>query len=150
MTFSPAPKPKRTPRKAPSRPRARNASRKKREFARCYHSEARVKFVKSLPCLVSLDFGTPDHPIDNVHIEGDGAGRKAHYTLIVPLKHRLHVELHNTTREAFNLKYGLCDEDWTTCAADTQRRWEKHAERSGIVLEQQRNALCETFHKDLA
>lgn len=61
-------------------PKARNPKRKAREFERCYGSTARVAFVKSLPCIVC-----GRGPCDNAHIRGDGAGRKADYTAIVPL-----------------------------------------------------------------
>lgn len=59
-----------------------NPARKKKEFARCYHSRARVAFVKSLDCAAC---GCSGHS-ENAHVLGnDGMGRKAGYQTVAPL-----------------------------------------------------------------
>lgn len=58
-----------------------NPARKRKEFARCYHSKERVEFVKSLPCSVCGVVGYSE----NAHIKNGGTGRKADYAQIVPL-----------------------------------------------------------------
>lgn len=91
----------------------RNAARRKSEFARCYHSKARVAFVKSLPC-VACGKG----PCENAHVENGGTGRKADYTLIVPLCSRrshngehppigCHHRLHNLGVKTFEAQHRI-------------------------------------------
>ena len=71
--------------------RKRNAKRRASEFHRCFHSKARVEWVKSLPCVVPTC--RTMHPIrDNMHVEGDGVGRRADFTKVVPAC-RFHHEL---------------------------------------------------------
>lgn len=70
--------------------RRRNPKRQRSEFARCYHSRERVRFVKSLGCVVctmlSPFFGLATAgKCHNAHTETGGMGRKADYTTIVPL-----------------------------------------------------------------
>jgi hypothetical protein len=87
MTVYPVKKPrrksKRTPKPIPrSRVKPVNAARKRREFARCYYSQARVEFVKSLPCAVCGVVGL----IENAHVGGvEGMRRKGSYLTIAPL-----------------------------------------------------------------
>ena len=93
----PAPKPKRRS-KAPRKPIARgrvkrrNKARHDREWARAYHSVARVKFVESLPCLVC---GLVPSVCAHVGRKGAGASRKADYDQTVPLCETHHQELHD-------------------------------------------------------
>lgn len=62
-----------------------NRKRRQSEFCRCYHSRARVAWVKSLHCVWCGVAGC-----DNAHTETDGMGRKAGYETIVPLCRRCH------------------------------------------------------------
>lgn len=63
-------------------PKKTNPARRKREFARCYGSKARVEFVKSLPCAACKVQGHSS----NAHLLGNGGlSRKADYTTIGPL-----------------------------------------------------------------
>lgn len=64
-----------------NRPKATNAARKKREFARAYGSKARVEWVKRRRCCMCAVVGYSE----NAHTEGGGTGRKAHHTTIAPL-----------------------------------------------------------------
>jgi hypothetical protein len=79
-----------------------NAKRKAREFKRCYHSKQRVEFVRDLPCII-----TGLGPCENVHIEGDGAGRKAGYDKIVPMVSAIHAELHRMGVGSFCIQYDV-------------------------------------------
>ena len=69
--------------------RARNPKRQASEFARCFHSRDRVRFVKSLPCLycssLSPFIASVTGPSDNAHTVKEGMGRRGPYTSIVPL-----------------------------------------------------------------
>lgn len=76
-----------------------NRKRKASEFARCYHSKRRVSWVKGLPSVVS-----GESPCDNVHVRGDGAGRKAGYEYIIPLTRAEHRELHQIGARSFERK----------------------------------------------
>lgn len=96
-----------------------NRARRASEFARCYGSKERVEWVKEQRCAV----GFCSSPAENVHIEGDGASRKAGYELIVPLCHTHHLKLHAYGRGTFEEGYGL---DLAALAAETQQRWEAH------------------------
>lgn len=73
---------RRSPMKRGGRVRPVNRKRRKSEFARCYHSKARVEWVKSLPCVFCAHRGCSE----NAHVWGrSGMGRKGPYTEIVPL-----------------------------------------------------------------
>lgn len=103
--------------KPPTREKVKkvNPGRRKREWARAYHSIERVCFVKSLPCIVTGQTGC-----ENAHIVGGGMGRKADYTLIVPLVAAMHAQLHSIGASQFSLLHGV---DLFACAVETERRW---------------------------
>ena len=98
MAACPKPKPRE---KKPPKPIRKNVQRSADEFVRCYLSEDRVEWVKSLPCIVPDCMSLSQS--ENAHIEGGGTGRKADYTKIVPLcpgHHRRWAHsLHNMGRE---------------------------------------------------
>jgi hypothetical protein len=93
----------------------RNRKRTAENFARCYHSVARVEWVKSLPSVVS-----GRGPCVNAHAIGDGAGRKAGYETIVPLTQDEHDELHRIGVKTFGRRY---DVDLMRCAHRTENAW---------------------------
>lgn len=99
-----------------------NPKRRAKGFARAYHSEERVLFVKGLMCCVC----TVEGFTENAHIEGDGAGRKAHYTKIVPLCGSRygylghHNWLHAKGREEFEARFDI---DLDQEAAETEALW---------------------------
>jgi len=72
--------------------RRRDEARKAEAFARKYHSEERVIFVKfAMRCAVP---GCDARP-ENAHLDGEGTGRKGAYTRIAPLcrgHHRLRAD----------------------------------------------------------
>lgn len=122
--FWPSPKPQPREKKVPKPPKARNAKRSADEFTRCYGSPERCEWVQSLPCIV------PDcrKPSENMHIEGDGAGRKADANKIVPCcagHHRTRRDsLHNLGREAFEGEHLV---DLAALALDTERCYRRFA-----------------------
>lgn len=92
----------RTPIARGTRPKARNGSRRSREWLRAYGSLARVAWVKGLPSVAS-----GDGPCVNAHTRSGGAGRKADAAYIVPLTNAEHQELHAGGIGAFERKYRL-------------------------------------------
>lgn len=104
------------------RVKSRNNARQRDDFARVYHSEARRKFVASLPCS-ACGIG----PCQGHHIENEGASRKAHYTKIIPLCVPCHEEWHHKGRETFQRKWHL---NAASEARRTERRWQAHLNRS--------------------
>jgi hypothetical protein len=82
-----------------------NAARKKREFARAYHSKERVAFVKGMRCICATTMCSPC--IDNAHIAGGGMGRKGAYLNIVPLCRYHHRMLHEKGVVWFEDVYAL-------------------------------------------
>jgi hypothetical protein len=82
----------------------RNAKRRAAEFERCFGSRERVRWIKSLPCIVTE--GHSDD-IENVHTRGDGAGRRADACWIVPMKASLHRKLHRVGKVSFECEYGI-------------------------------------------
>jgi hypothetical protein len=102
------------PRKAPKKV---NAKRKAREFARAYGSKERVAWVKSLPCVACTSNGRSD----NHHICGDGAGRKADHTSIIPLCRACHLAWHRFGRRYVEVRAGFKAEQ---VAAATEQRWQ--------------------------
>lgn len=103
------------------RPKPKNAKRKASEFARCYDSVERVNFVKWLPSVV-----TGLGACENVHVRGDGAGRKGSYIWIVPLRPEEHRELHRWGKASFESFYSI---DLDAAAASVQREWLNYVDR---------------------
>lgn len=107
-----------------ARVRARNADRRASEFARCYLSDERVAFVRSLPCVTC-----GRTPSDNAHVgpNGAGAGRKANYDQIVNLCRVCHRELHQTGRVVqkwgTNIGVVISRPALQLCAAILQATW---------------------------
>lgn len=129
-SFSPCPKPEPREKKPPKPLRAKNAARAADTFTRCYGSEERVEWVQTLPCIVP----GCDKPSENMHIEGDGASRKADYTKIVPCcggHHRTRSDsLHNIGREEFE---GTHLVDLAALALDLERAWRRYAGHTGAL-----------------
>lgn len=70
----------------------RRKPRKASEFARIYGSEARVRWVKSLPCVGCGAIPSEDRPSENAHTVTGGTSRKADAATIAPLCHGCHVK----------------------------------------------------------
>lgn len=128
----PEPRPKSKPRRIPTKNRApisrkpiKAKKRTKAEYERIYHSEARVQFVKRLPCVGCGRVLIPKL-MDNAHIEPGGVGRKADYDKIVPLCNKFaptyscHGYFHSTGRAFVEKLYGINLEE---LAEETQRAW---------------------------
>ena len=58
----------------------RSHARKRAEWLRAYHSEARVEWMRQQPCS-----GCGRGPCETHHITTGGVGRKADYHLTIPL-----------------------------------------------------------------
>lgn len=83
-----------------------------------------MEWIKSLPCVVSGCL----HLVDNMHIEGDGAGRKASYTKIVACCRKHHLQMHRVGRETFEGAHLL---DLAALALDTERCWRRYTNTGG-------------------
>ena len=94
----------------------------KKEFARCYHSDARVEWVKSLPCAVP---GCRNQGCDNHHVKNGGMGRKADSIWIIPLCKGLHG--HHRLGHAIGWKTlgKLAGVDWIKAAERTEQLWQE-------------------------
>ncbi len=111
---------RRTPLPPRTKPvRKANPKRRQSEFARCYHSRERVRFVKSSPCLICA---TPFS--ENAHIKTGGMGRKSDYTSIVPLCTADHRNLHSLGRAEFENAYRI---DLGYFALLTERLWQEYS-----------------------
>lgn len=104
-----------------------NRKRKQSEFARCYHSKARVAWVKALPCAVS---GCPNTPCDNAHVVNAGASRKADYLYVIPLCKTHHIRQHANGWGALGWRWE--DATYRTSVAGLYNtEWERYAEGEG-------------------
>jgi hypothetical protein len=107
--------------------RRRAERRKADEFARKYHSIERVLFVQYAgPCAVP---GCASQP-ENAHLDGEGMGRKGHYTRTVRLcrgHHRTRAgSLHNLgSAAAFDRRHGT---DLEGAARALERDWQERGE----------------------
>lgn len=102
----------------------RNPKRKASEFTRAYGSETRVEWIKRQRCVIT---GLHSSAVENVHVRGGGASRKADACWIVPMISELHKELHRVGKQSFEAKYEI---DLDAAAAWTESRWRRHQERS--------------------
>lgn len=110
---------RKTPLSRSKHPRKVNPKRRKSEFARCYHSKERVKFVRSLACCVCSA-----RPSENAHIVNGGMGRKADYDQIAPLCTFHHRQLHSVGRVRFENNHLV---SLAVAASSVEWRWWKHA-----------------------
>ena len=68
-----------------------------------------MNWVRSLPCAITGYEGE----IDPSHLEGMSwltgkcAGKKGHYLSCIPMRHKLHVELHRIGWKSFERKYNV-------------------------------------------
>ena len=106
----------------PTKPKATNPARRKKAFARSYHSVERVLFVKGLACIVGMQHECI-YPIENAHVVTGGMGRKGDYTSIVPLCFYHHAVLHRMGAEAFQRHY-VCD--FAEHAPAVEALWQAH------------------------
>jgi len=73
-------------------------------------NKAYVNWIRSLPCLITRS----ERGVDPHHCPKKGHGStssKTDDTRCIPLRHDLHVELHQTGKETFSRKYELDYED---------------------------------------
>jgi hypothetical protein len=104
----------------------RNPKRRASEFARSYHSKARVEFVKGLPCV------TPDAfcwgGIENAHVGGKGAGtgRKADSDQTAPMCRYHHRDVfHRYGARFLEREFGI---NLEAAAAATETAWLRHTQ----------------------
>ena len=76
------------------------ARKKPDNWARAYGSPSRVRWICSLPSIIS-----GMSPCVNAHTRNGGIGRKADYAFIVPLTQAEHDELHQHGVGTFERKY---------------------------------------------
>ena len=142
MTFSPAPRPVRTPKDAkksnnprvvvPKRSgRIKPKKRSAAERARIYGPAERREWIRTQPCIACGEVGFSE----NAHTATEGMGRKAHYSMIVPLCGSLwsivqncHGELHRIGIKSFEEKYGV---DLQKAAAETEAKWKSQSPHTG-------------------
>jgi hypothetical protein len=98
--------------------------RQKKEFARCYHSEERVAWVQSQPCMWCKYRGRIRMcgPSENAHVKTDGMGRKAGYEFIVPLG-RFHHMKYDSHLPPFDTISARMVMEWF--ARDTEAKWQE-------------------------
>lgn len=97
-----------------------------KDFARVYGSEARVDWIRGLPCL-----GCGRGPCENAHTATGGMGRKAGAETIVPLCQMCHHVLHQHGVTTFERNHGWPDGWLKEAAMIVQVGWEK---RMGVSL----------------
>jgi len=106
---------------APKKPiRKVNPERKAKTFIRCFHSDERVKFVQSLPCVGCGGKGTTRSL--NAHIVGDGASRRSSYKKIIPLCFTCHGMQHGSGWSALPRLNSAAERK--AAADSTQSAWE--------------------------
>lgn len=69
-----------------------------------------TNYVRSLPCCVSGYVGEevdPHHVKGYAWLTGAGGSKKGHDLTCIPLRHSLHVELHNTGWQTFEDKHNF-------------------------------------------
>jgi hypothetical protein len=115
-----------------TRVKAVNRKRRVSEFARCFHSKARVAFVKTLPCANDAKWALCMGPIENAHIETGGTGYRADYTSIIPLCKQHHWRSH--AHGWIALPRLDTPEKREAAAARTEKLWAAHLhQRAGAA-----------------
>ena len=96
----------------------RKRERTKELFARAFHSQERVEWIRSLPCALTGLIGESH----NAHMRSRGAGGTYHD--IVPLSFLAHRDYDELDKIRFSAKYGTTKDRVRERAADYQRLWE--------------------------
>lgn len=122
-------------RRSPLPPRTKpvrkvNPKRRQSEFARCYHSRERVRWVKAQPCAWCVARGRIRMcgESENAHTETGGMGRKAGYETILPLG-RFHHQKYDRHEEPFNRLSTRMVVKWL--AEKTERLWQESQSDKG-------------------
>jgi hypothetical protein len=92
---------------------------KESDFIRFFGSEARVRWIKSQPCVACG--AVPSENAHVIHTRGSRLGRPEH---IVPLCHTHHREQENTGTYTFAFRHGL---NFQELAKHFAARWEEQA-----------------------
>jgi hypothetical protein len=96
----------------------RKRERKQALFARTFHSQERVEWVRDLPCALTGIEGESH----NAHTKSRGSGGT--YKDIVPLSFLAHRDYDELDKIQFAVKYGTSKERVRERAADYQQLWE--------------------------
>lgn len=103
------------------------AKSKAERFAHAYHSEERVEWMASQPCVVCGR--TPCH---NAHVVVGGIGLRAHYSKTAPLCSTHHDEYDGRLvpggKKTFAAKYGLNLEVLAAMYEDAWRKYYAHTD----------------------
>jgi len=98
----------------------RRSQRKKDLFARTFHSQERVEWIRALPCALTGLEGQSH----NAHTKSRGSGGT--YEDIVPLSFRGHRDYDELGEEDFEYRYGTTKAEVKSLAAYYQQLWEEH------------------------
>lgn len=96
----------------------RKRERKQALFARTFHSQERVAWIRSLPCALTGVQGESH----NAHTKSRGSGGT--YRHIVPLSFLAHRDYDELDKMRFSAKYGTTKDSVRELADDYQRLWE--------------------------
>tara|TARA_R110002110_G_scaffold104794_2_gene263915 strand:- start:51 stop:368 length:318 start_codon:yes stop_codon:yes gene_type:complete len=99
----------------------RKRERKKALFARNFHSQERVEWIRSLPCALTGIEGQSH----NAHMKSRGSGGTWHH--IVPLSTAAHRDYDELDKVHFAAKYGTTKAAVKSLAAHYQLMWEEGA-----------------------
>lgn len=99
--------------------RKRRQSRRARLFERNFHSQERVRFIKSLPCEVTK---RPSDTVVNAHMKSRGAGGT--YRDIVPLSSVVHQHFDEMSQATFEMTYRRSKASVRVRAEYYQQLWE--------------------------
>ena len=99
--------------------RKRKKDRRARLFERNFHSQERVRFIKSLPCEVTK---RPSETVVNAHMKSRGAGGT--YRDIVPLSSVVHQHFDEMPESVFERTYKRSKASVRVRAEYYQQLWE--------------------------
>ena len=97
----------------------RGLERRKALFARHFHSQERVEWIRSLPCVLTGIEGESH----NAHTKSRGSGGT--YEDIVPLSFVAHRDYDELDKMQFSAKYGVTKENVRDRASHYQKLWEE-------------------------
>ena len=101
--------------------RKRRKTRRARLFAKHFHSQERVRFIKSLPCEITK---LRSSEVVNAHMKSRAAGGT--YADIVPLSWRAHYDFDVIGGAAFEKKWGRSKQSIRAQAPYYESLWEAY------------------------